>query len=631
MTLKKEKVFAIFVLFATLISFFSFGFYHLGKFETTDEHLWKYDRIPQYWQALKEKDWSRTYINDKPGVTVALISGIGLLSEPDPQSNQKISLKNPAESNLFEKYNHLQSETTNLNFRLPILIFATLSLLAFFYFSYLAFSSYPVSLLVTVLIATNSILLGISQIINPDSFFWIFGGLSFLSYLSFLKIQKKWLLVASGVLVGFSLLSKYTAFILFVLFFISAFGKIIFQEKNLALKFNWKDFLKNIYELAIIFLISNLTFAIFLPAVFLNPDYLFKGISQFLSLKIILSGLLLIILFGALISWKKELLGQIAAKISQKKSILLFISLLLFSFLILISILNVLIGQKISPVNELRDLAYLNEPKEFNFKPLLDRKTSSISENIKLFLMEAYPFIFSVSPLLIIALFFLTAQAWRKKISPENYLILFSIELFILIYFFSTLLAHIVTNARYSIILYPLFSILGAISLVEFMKFMKLKSDKNIIALSAILLLFGIFQFWQIKPFYFSYTNFILPQKYTIHDSWGHGAYEAAQYLNSLPNSENLIIYSNTETVCRFFKGKCLKSRKIDLNSVQPDYFVITKRGALKEKNHFEFTPQSKYSKDSEYYFENLDTNYVWQILIDNRPDNFIKVVKFEN
>jgi len=154
--------------------------------------------------------------------------------------------------------------------------------------------------------------------------------------------------------------------------------------------------------------------------------------------------------------------------------------------------------------------------------------------------------------------------------------------------------------------------------------------SKNILAVSTLIILFGMIQFWRIKPFYFSYTNFLLPQKYTIHDSWGHGSYEAAQYLNSLPRAEDLTIWSNSDTVCRFFKGQCLRSRKINLNLVKPDYFVISKRGALKEKNHFEFTADSKNAKEGEYYFKNLDKNYVWQILIDNRPENFIKIVKFE-
>lgn len=628
---KQEKLTIFALLLISVVAFFSFGFYHLGKFETTDEHLWKYDRIPQYWEALKKKDWEKTYINDKPGVTVALISGIGLLTEPDPSLKQYLPAKNTPESKLFEHYNYQQSEITNFRFRLPILIFSSLSLLAFFYLIYKAFDSYRIALFSTVLIATNPILLGMSQIINPDSFFWIFGGLSAIAYLAYLNTQEKKFLILCGIITGFALLSKYTAFILFVFFLLSAFGRIVFQKESLVIKTDWRMLARYFLEIGLIFVISNIIFSIFLPATFIRPEYLFKGISQFLNLKIIFIGISLILGFATLIAWKKDIIGQIAKKISKQKKYLLFIPLALLSLLILASLLNAWTGQKISPVSELRDLAYVNEPKEFNFKPLLDRKEDSVINFIQLFLMEAYPFVFSISPLLIMLIFFATFLSFKKKISQKSYTVLFSLSIFILFYFFSTLLAKIVTNARYSIILYPLIAIMGGVIMHETLRFFKIKDFKKFIFVTIIIFSLGLFSLWWIKPFYFSYTNFLLPQKYTIHDSWGHGSYETAQYLNSLPQSENLIIWSNSDTVCRFFKGKCLKSRKIDLSLVKPDYFVVSKRGALKDKNHFEFVKNPDSKKDGAYYFKNLDTNYIWQIIINNRPDNYIKVIKFEN
>ena len=128
----KEKTIIFSILLAAVTIFFSFGFFHLSKFETTDEHLWKYDRIGKYWNSLKEKNWEGTYINDKPGITVALISGIGLLSEPDPKENEKLKNISPSEAKLFEQYDYTQTEKTNFRFRLPVLIFSTLSLFAFF-------------------------------------------------------------------------------------------------------------------------------------------------------------------------------------------------------------------------------------------------------------------------------------------------------------------------------------------------------------------------------------------------------------------------------------------------------------------------------------------------------------------
>ncbi|MGW8185508.1 MAG: ArnT family glycosyltransferase [Candidatus Moraniibacteriota bacterium] len=631
MTVKQEKIVIFLLLFISVLSFFSFGFYHLGKFETTDEHLWKYDRIPQYWEALKEKNWEKTYINDKPGVTVALISGIGLLAEPNPDLRQYLPAKNTTENKLFERYDYQQSTITNFRFRLPILIFSSLSLFAFFYLIHKAFSSYRIALLSTTLIAANPILLGISQIINPDSFFWIFGGLSVAAYLAYLNTEKRKFLIICGIITGFALLSKYTAFILFVFFILSAFGKIVFQKESSALKTDWQKVVRYFLEIVFIFIISNIIFSIFLPATFIKPEYLFKGISQFLNLEIILLGVSLVSGLAILIAWKKDIIGQITRQLSKQKKYLLFLPLILLSFLILISLLNAWTGQKIAPVSELRDLAYVNEPKEFNFKPLLDRKEDSVINFIQLFLMEAHPFVFSISPFLIILIFFVTFLSFKKKISQKSYTVLFSLSIFILFYFFSTLLAKIVTNARYSIILYPLVAIMGGIIIHEALNFFKFKTFKQFIIVNIVIIALGLFSFWQIKPFYFSYTNFLLPQKYTIHDSWGHGSYETAQYLNSLPQAENLIIWSNSDTVCRFFKGKCLKSRKIDLALVRPDYFVVSKRGALKNKNHFEFVKNPDSKKDGEYYFKNLDTNYIWQILINNRPDNYIKVIKFEN
>ena len=96
----KEKTFVFSMLLISILSFFAFGFFHIDKFETTDEHLWKYGRIKQYWQAVKTQDWEKTYINDKPGVTVALVSGFGLLSHPDPEKKQMLPVQREYSKNM---------------------------------------------------------------------------------------------------------------------------------------------------------------------------------------------------------------------------------------------------------------------------------------------------------------------------------------------------------------------------------------------------------------------------------------------------------------------------------------------------------------------------------------------------
>ena len=629
--MKKDQIFIKAALILSIIIFYSFGTYHLAKFETVDEHFWKEIRISRYWQALKNQNLEETYINDKPGVTVALISGIGLIFRPAPKDNQTLSASESDTPELFiNNYDVEKAQEINFSFRLPILIFATLSLFLFFWLALSAFESLWTALLATMLVAFNPILVGMSQIINPDSFFWIFGGLSAISYLALLKTKQKKFLFICGALTGMALLSKYTAFMLFLLYFLLAISKIIFQKPENAESTDWKFIWKYAFDIAIIFFISIATFSVLLPAVFLKPSYLFAGIFQFFNTKIVFLLFAALIFFGFMAFFKRNAAGKLVRILSSKKHFFLGVICVAFSLLMIISFVNVWTGQKIVPVEGLRDAAYANEPKEFAFKPLIEKNTPFLQKNSQLFMMESYPLIFSLSPLIIFLILFISAKSFTKKISDENAAIIFSILSFSLIYLVSTIFAKVVTNARYLIVLYPLFSILGAVIITELSKNIQVKKEKFFIASSFAIIIFGTASLWLLRPFYFSYTNSLLPKEFSIHDSWGHGSFEAAQYLNALPEAEYKIIWSDSDTVCRFFEGKCLESKKIDLAKVIPDYFVISRRGELKTRNRFVLLNSPSPEKDSSYYFKKLKNDYIWQILINDRPNNFIKIIEFE-
>lgn len=617
-------------LMLTLTMFFSFGFYHLDKFETADEHLWKYGRIEQYWQALKEKNWAKTSINDKPGITVALISGIGLFAEPDPESADNNS---SIVQGFFKKYNPEETKRINFYFRLPILIFSTLSLLAFFFLLKPALGSEKHALLATILIGLNPILIGISQIINPDSFFWIFSGLTIVAYFAYLNTNQKKYLIICSILMGFALLSKYTSFILYAIFILAGTAKLIFPPKEKTSEttpINVTFFPNLIASWLIILLISTIVFALFLPATFVKPEVFYTGIGQFLTSKLIYTGIIISMLFLTLIFWKKNLTTEISTFLIKWQKLFLAGALTLLSLVFFLSIFNLWTKEKLAPVNELKNLAYANEPKKFNFKPLLDRKNATLHDNFKLLLMEAYPFVFSVSSLAIFLMLFVTCKSFRQKISYPNNLLLFTISLFIPFYFFATLIAKIVTNVRYSIVLYPLFAIFSAIALDELLKSINWDSKKKTSFIIIAIFIFSVGILWQIKPFYFNYENLLLPKEYSVHDTWGHGFYEAAQYLNSLEGAENFVVYSNSNSFCRYFNGYCLRSRKIDLEKIQPDYLVVSTRGILKERNHFTFLNNRDKEKDTFYYFRKGEKNPFWELNINNRPANFIRIIEFE-
>lgn len=623
---RKERAFLIGALAILLATFFSFGWFHLGKFETTDEHLWKYDRIGQYWSAIGSGDWEKTYINDKPGVTVALVSGLGLLSEPYPEQNEL----RPENDGRFEAYDAKQSEITNVRFRLPVLVFSTLALLAFFFLIGQAFGDWRIALLGTLFIALSPILVGIAQIINPDSFFWIFGSLSALGYLAALRTGRLSFIILTGILTGFALLSKYTAFILFAFYGLALSFSLISER---ATRTDWRSLGADVSRLVIIFLLSITVFAIFLPAVFVRPEYLFKGISQFFSED---TSILLILLFAGLITVvgtyivRRFSLAPILEFFRTKERFISGVILAAFVTLFLLSLLNVWTGQKLVPVDALRDAAYANEPQSFNFRPLIQKGAPELGKNARLIFVESYPLFFALSPLILGLILIGCIRFFRGRLSPETRLFLVTLLAFTLLYFASTLFAKVVTNARYLILLYPLFAIGAALVLFDLLR-ERIARQPSMLALVVFsVFAVGSLTLWQVRPFYFSYANSFLPAEFTVHDSWGHGAYEAAQYLNGLPNAQNIVIWSNSDTVCRFFEGKCLRSRKIDLSAVTPDYFVLSKRGVIKIGNRFILLNNPHPERDSDYYFGNLDRLAIWNLNINGRPENYVKIIPFE-
>ncbi len=625
-----HRTLSIGILIASMAIFFAFGIFHLGTFETTDEHLWKYGRIGQYWNAIAERDWEKTYINDKPGVTVALISGIGLLREPHPEDT--VHRTQPrGESSLFEAYQSDRSANVNTAFRFPILVFSVLSLPVFFLLIFYAFGSRLTAVFGTIFIATNPILIGMAQIINPDSFFWIFGGLSLLAWVALQRTNQTRFLLLCGIFTGFALLSKYTAFTLFLFYGLFSMADMIFRYSTRTNRENFNILLRLGSRLAIVFSLAALLFAIFLPATFLHPAYFFKGISQFFGahhplIFLLGIGLSLFLLFIA-----RHTIRSVCSFIAIRQRIFLLGILALFLILFIAAITNAWTGEHLVPVSQLRDQAYANEPKEFNFKPLLDRKDSSVQTTLSLFLLEAYPLLFSLPSLIILLLFILFIRLRSHSLSNNHTsAFVFSALAFTLLYICATQSAHVVTNARYLIILYPIFAILGAVILTELLTHASANRNTWRRWLPFLLLISGILTLWSIKPFQFSYTNFFLLRSLSVHDSWGHGSYEAAQYLNSLPQASEIIIWSNSDTVCRFFVGRCLRSRHIDLAQVTPHYFVISKRGVTKQGNRFTLLNNPHPQRDSDFYFQQLEKNAAWELLIDNRPSNFIKIIPFQ-
>ncbi len=269
--------------------YFFFGFQHLTEFETADEHLWISNlytgRIQQYWTALEQKDWAKTRINDKPGVTLALISG-GFGREKEGSVTDKIIQK----ENKWTIYNAEKTQAVYRAYRTPIVI-ANGLLSLFLLLAFWRLTKKPwLALASASLIMLSPTLLGISQIINPDAFLWIFSFASVLAFALFLKAEKWWLYLVDGlctlILLALAILSKYVALIFFPFFMAMLLWYLLADYQRLVAE---KSLRKKVIATALGFplIIAGAIglFALLMPAAIIKPEILQKAIFEFGGMK----------------------------------------------------------------------------------------------------------------------------------------------------------------------------------------------------------------------------------------------------------------------------------------------------------------------------------------------------------
>jgi hypothetical protein len=92
-----------------------------------DEHFWKYERIPQYWDALADGKLKKTAVNDKPGITVAFFSGAGLLFV-DPKEH-RIRDTEATKNGDVTLYDSSQTEHINQALRTPTVLLSAVLLI----------------------------------------------------------------------------------------------------------------------------------------------------------------------------------------------------------------------------------------------------------------------------------------------------------------------------------------------------------------------------------------------------------------------------------------------------------------------------------------------------------------------
>jgi len=602
------SMFAFLLLGLPLATYFHFGFEHLSEFETADEFLWySQGRIQKYWNALEDRNWKDTRVNDKPGVSLAIISGLARFWEKETPPDTFDGIR---KLKIFPIAEILEA---HFNYRMPILLFNGILALYFFWMLRKITRDDWAALFSTTFILLQPILIGVSQIINPDALFWSFALACLLTFLAFLETGQIFLVLFAMIFLGFTLASKYVGIILFPFLIFSlvahAFFRVpVWQAQGEAV---WKKMLWRSLASILVIVGGIGIFSVLMPAALVNLKYLAEGTFAFPGMWPIFRASIAIAWVIALEALFLRSGGLIFLTQYAKYPRLILTGI----FFLAMSALVILVG-----ADWARDLNLFGLL-DFSFEGGKIPEFAALPM-YKQFLLESRSLIFATTPLVLVLLI----SAWLISAFKQwkTTWFIFVLTAFIPIFFLAVMEQKLLIHVRYSIILFPLVAIIAGVFLAEFFNWGVLRHSLKVIIFS-IVFSASLIYVQRAKPFYFNYTSSFLPEKYSLVDGWGYGGYEAAQYLNSLPGAGKTRVIADYIGVCQFYIGPCIRYSDITRTSFRKrwnaggyDYFVLSKKGF----------GRFKLNED----FPELDTfEPIWKMEIGGRPGNYLKIVSAEN
>jgi len=607
-TPKMRNATLFFLLAVVLVANLSFGLPRLSTYSAVDEPYWFYGRITKFWDSVAAHKWKSTSVNDKPGITVAIISGAGLF-KTNPMDFKDIR-SNPKTLEQSEAIMR-----SNFWLRIPIFLTGIMGILGFFFVLRRLFDD-TIALTSAIFIGLSPILLGMSLIVNPDSLLWIFLPLALLSYLVFQKEGDRRYLISSGILLGLSLLTKYVANVFYVYLIGIVFLEYVFnnRSKRAILPYFKTAFL---HYTAIVAL-SMATFFVLYPATWVNPERLLEGTflsKAFISTWPLFAALIIFVLFDYF-ALKGKIMATISSFLDRYRMIIIRSTATIMLLCIAAVMLNTYLGMSWSDFE-----ATLASPKAGdNVVMTLDRFNSD-------FFADFYALIFGLTPLTLFG--FLAALGFSVfhtgKEPKREYVIVFYLSLFILLYYIGATVNHVGATVRYQIVLYPMACIIAAIGFSELFHLDRFKRYGQSLLIPTILIAISCLSLNAVKPFYLSYSSSLLPERYILNlKDMGDGSFEAAQYLNSIPNAGSLSIWSDKGAVCETFLGDCTTGLTPNRwRNKHFDYFVTStgrKSKSLKSSGYINNIVDIKKMYDTDTYDFKLE--------IAHKPNNSIKVIE---
>lgn len=614
----KKKIVTVLFFFAIIITNFYFGFHRLENFSGVDEPLWAYDRVPQFWNAVQKMKWKSTTLCDKPGITLALISGAGLPffhENPENLGELRYAPKTPEQLQTLK----------NLYFdlRLPVYLFA-LSMLGAFYLLIKRLLGNNIARASIVFIGLSPILLGISLMINTDAILWSLLPLTLLSFLVYQKENSRKFLYLSGFLLGLTLIDKYIGNILFPFFL----GLIIFKYILDDGAPRAEDYFKKAFiDYGLLILVCAATIFVFFPNAWVKPKTLLDVTIFSKAFHHTWRVFFALVIFLAADTYllKSKVLGMLGGQLRRHKQ-WLFGAIYATAFILIAFVL----------VNTFSGMKFFDFQPVFNF-PTLELKSINLrfGEPLVIMLSSFFPLIFSLIPAVAILFLFAIVRFGTTRMKNKYSTYVFYLLLFILFYYLGSAASGVSPTVRYQIVLYPIASIIAAIGLNHLIHLESLKKylspARSFFVILVLLFATSVYSLKSIRPFYLSYASDLLPKKYVLDlRDMGDGSWEAAQYLNKLPDAKNLKVWSDKGGVCEAFVGNCSDSLKQSELKTEFDYFVIT-AGRKAKSVRMGAERFAKFNGSigiNELY---SDTNaYAFRLDIDGRNGNFVKVIKAE-
>jgi len=602
-------------------AYLAVGLPHLGKFQTADEDLWfanpEEGRIHEYWNAFRYKTWEDTRINDKPGVTTAIFGGL-FGNEFDAIPEKKV-IEN---GNIVDRFNAEYFEEASFFYRLGIFLVSGLLVLFTAWFLWAATRDRLIVGLSAAFLFLSPVLVGVSQIVNPDATLWSFGIAALTGYFAFLVRGKWYFLFLAGIFFGFALLSKYTgAFLFFVTYFLT-FASALYlgtqkEDRKAFLRF-WS---RRLLGYPVFGILAIVTFALGMPAAILEPEYLYEGTFGFKGAEDV-DGLLVIMswAWGAFLIEAVVLRSVVSFRLIRKLQFLKIPIVLLAGMVLLAGAGFTWYNWGLDNILDL-ETAPFDAGKEEEYRDI-ESDGNKLALQIK-------PLVFTLTPIVLafsLLAFFLPAVSLvRKRFFGESRnvlaLLLAGIGVFVIGFFYAALEQNVLVHVRYSILLYPALGIAAAIFGAFLVRFLK---AKNIwLGISAIVLILGasVASLAADRPFYFNYTNDLLPRDQDVVGAWGYGGYEAAQHLNNVTKfPEYLTAWADYEGFCPFFKGRCIKGSIVkwyrggSMEGIQ--YFVVSRRGLIRNQSTLEKLVEKGV----------IDQTPIWTLYIGGRPGNFVEI-----